>query len=101
MDLSQFAAGQTAIETAFKAVVDLVSDDDAGDPKVRPEPSSEVAPEANDDDDNDYESGTDASGEVWETESLFEDVLEEIGDGELLQGGMLRRISIANKARGC
>lgn len=98
MDLSQLAAGQTTIEASFKAVVDLVSDDDAGKTEVRPEPSTEV-PEADEEDDNDYESGTDVSGEVWETESLFEDALEEIGDGELLQGGMLRRTSITNKAR--
>lgn len=98
MDLSQLAAGQTAIEATFKAVVDLVSGDDASETEVRPEPAS-VALEANDEDDNDYESGTDDSGEVWDTESLFEDALQEIGDEGLL-GGMLRKIDISNKARG-
>ncbi|KFX98997.1 hypothetical protein O988_04092 [Pseudogymnoascus sp. VKM F-3808] len=85
MDLSQLAAGQTAIEATFKAVVDLVSGDDASETEVRPEPAS-VALEANDEDDNDYESGTDDSGEVWDTESLFEDALQEIGDEGLLGG---------------
>ncbi|KFY34728.1 hypothetical protein V494_06514 [Pseudogymnoascus sp. VKM F-4513 (FW-928)] len=89
MDLSQLAAGQTVIETTFKAVVDLVSDDDAGETEVRPAEAlaTEAAPEEDDEDDNDYESGTDASGEVWETDSLFEDALEEIGDAELHEGG--------------
>lgn len=102
MDISQLAAGQTTIEASFKAVVDLISDDEAGETDVRPEPATEAlqALEADDEDEDDYESGTDASGEVWETESLFEDALEEIGDGELLQGGMLRWTFITNKARG-
>ncbi|KFY91995.1 hypothetical protein V498_05196, partial [Pseudogymnoascus sp. VKM F-4517 (FW-2822)] len=89
MDLSQLAAGQTTIEASFKAVVDLISDDEAVETEVRSELATEAlqALEEDEEDDNDYESGTDASGEVWETESLFEDALEEIGDGELLQGG--------------
>lgn len=88
MDLSQLAAGQTTIEASFKAVVDLISDDEAVETEVRSELATEAlqALEEDEEDDNDYESGTDASGEVWETESLFEDALEEIGDGELLQG---------------
>lgn len=102
MDLSQLAAGQTAIETSFKAVVDLVSEDEGAEKEVRPQSASVEAPEAEDEDedDNDYESGSDDSGEVWETESLFEDAMEEIGDGELLQGGRLRNISLTNKAQG-
>ena len=103
MDLSQLAAGQTTIETSFKAVVDLVSDDEAvvGEREVRLEPATEALEadeDEDEDDEDDYESGSVASGEVWETESLFEDALEEIGDGEL-QGGMLPRIDITNKAR--
>lgn len=99
MDLSQLAAGQTAIETSFKAVVELVSEDEGAEKEVRPQSASVEAPEAEDEDedDNDYESGSDDSGEVWETESLFEDAMEEIGDGELLQGGRLRTISLSNK----
>lgn len=96
MDISQLAAGQTTIEASFKAVVELVSDDEAGgEPEVRAEPGAEAleTDEDEDEDEDDYESGSDASGEVWETESLFEDALEEVGDGELL-GGMLRKISI-------
>ncbi|OBT54629.1 hypothetical protein VE04_05928 [Pseudogymnoascus sp. 24MN13] len=89
MDLSQLAAGQTTIETSFKAVVDLVAVDEAvvGEREVSPEAATEaLEADEDEDDDNDYESGSVASGEVWETESLFEDALEEIGDGEL-QGG--------------
>jgi hypothetical protein len=94
MDISQLAAGQTTIETSFKALVDLVSDDEVeGEPEVRPEPGTEALEADEDEDDNDFESGSDASGEVWETESLFEDALEEVGDGELV-GGMLRKRSI-------
>jgi hypothetical protein len=102
MDLSQLAAGQTTIETSFKAVVDLVSDDEAvvGEREVSPEPATEaLEADEDEDEDNDYESGSVASGEVWETESLFEDALEEIGDGEL-QGGMLCKIDLTKKARG-
>lgn len=88
MDLSQLAAGQVTIEASFKAVIDLVSDDVKAGTEVKPRLSSE-SPEANDVDNNEFESGTDDSGEVWETASLFEDALEEIGDEKLLEGGML------------
>jgi hypothetical protein len=88
MDLSRLAAGQTSIKQTFQEVVDLVSDDEEEETALKPRALSEV-PEAIHDEEVDYESGTDDSGEAWETESLFEDALEEIGDDTLLEGGML------------
>jgi len=87
MDLSRLGPGQTSVKQTIRKVVDLVSDDEEEQNPLKPRALSE-APVANHDEEVEYESGTDNSGEVWETESLFEDALEEIGDDRLLEGGM-------------
>jgi hypothetical protein len=87
MDLSRLGAGQTSVKQTVRKVIDLVSDGEEEKNPLKPRALSD-APVAKHEE-VEYESGTDSSGEVWETESLFEDALEEIGDDRLLEGGML------------
>lgn len=90
MEFSRLAADQASIKQSFQEVVDLVSDDEGEETALKPRALSEEPEAAGpEDDNNEYETGTDDNEEVWETESLFEDTIQEIGDEILLEGGKL------------
>lgn len=88
MDLSRLAAGEVGLRAPVHEVVDLVSDSESED-----EPALPHLPHADDALDDEADSVEDADDEgAWETESLFEDTLEEMGDEHLLAGSKKRKI---------
>ncbi len=100
MDLSLLGAGEVAEETALRSraheVVNLTSESesDADDDVATHHLSTKVAEAVEESQDAVTglvgTDGEDEDGdEAWESESLFEDTIQEMGDEHLLDGGML------------
>jgi NAD+-dependent protein deacetylase SIR2 len=97
MDLSVLGAGETAEESVLKApaheVIDLTSGSESeGDEEdVATHDLSarvaEVVEEVEDPVGAGTSTGEDDDDEAWESESLFEDTIQEMGDEHLLEGG--------------